>query len=295
MTAPIWLCRLVFAAALLLAALPVSGLRAAEPPAEERPAAAEAESARAVRYTRALEAEPLGDDATAMRLEEGPPAAPFLGSFLHESHIVYPLAVPEGWEVLGEQRYDAPEQGASVRYHRVGDKSGWIDVFYYPVGALNAEQLAKMADTERRNLVTAWEDALTGDPITRLTTFTVPTGRPAPYFIVTAYATDFSYLHRDNKKPYHSAMVLMVDRLYAIKLRYSADADVRSREEVVKETQHFARQLLPQVEISSTGQCGAPEGVVNGKLADGCVGEDPIQPEVGEGQRELRFEYPASR
>lgn len=224
------------------------------------------------------------------------PAAesPLLGGFLRESHVVYPLAVPDGWKMLGEQRYDAPEHGASVRYHREGDKSGWMDVFYYPVGALAADALAEMADTERSNLVTTWEDALTGEPITRLTTFNVSTGRPAPYFIVKAYATDFSYLHRDNKKSYNSAMVLMVDRLYAIKLRYSADAETRSREEVVKEAQHFARQLLPQVEISSTGQCGAPGMAINGKPADGCLGEGSIQPEVGEGRRELRFEYPAT-
>ncbi len=413
MTAPIWLFRLVLTAALPLVALPPSVLQAAEPPAEERPAVEEAESSRAVRYTRALEAEPLADDATAMRqwllrwimetpdytvtvcnmldlpdedppalaselmlqmmagnvayqiehgtegdeasrqlagvesvlrmygqylvrdanwgvpalapliehdrdgtlpgyverrvadvcdavngkrmaLEEDAPATPFLGSFLRESHIVYPLAVPDGWKMLGEQRYETPEQGASVRFHREGDKRGWMDVFFYPVGVVTSDQRTKMAETERSNLVAAWDDALTGDPITRLTPFNVPTGRPAPHFIVTAYATDFSYLSRDTRKSYNSAMVFMVDRLYAVKLRYSAEADALSRAQVAKEAQHFARQLLPQVEISSTGDCGA-SGVADNAPADGCMGEDPIQPAVDEGRRELRFEYPAKR
>lgn len=238
-----------------------------------------------------------------MTLSDEQDAAPFLGGYLRESHVVYPLKVPTGWEMLSEHRYDELEYGASVRFHRVGDESGWMDVYFYPMGVLNTEQVAQLAASERNNLVAAWKESFTDTPLSPLSTFSVPlnaavsvpAGRQPRPSAVTAYEADFTYIHKENGKRYHSAMVFMVDRLYAIKLRYSAEAAKLSRAQARKEAENFARYLLPQLDITSTGNCGVPELTENGRMADGCAGQDPIQPAVLEGRRELRFEYPSSR
>lgn len=236
----------------------------------------------------------LGDDGVS---------PPFLGGFLRESHVVYPLKVPTGWVMQSEHRYDELQSGVSVRFQREGDASGWMDVYFYPIGAINQQDLDTLAKAEREQLITAWRDVSAGEPLTALDTFSVPlksamsvpAGRQPRPEAITAYTADFTYTHRDNGKRYHSVLVFMVDRLYAIKLRYSADADTLSRKQVRQEAGRFARSLLPQVDITSTGRCGSPDMAINGQMADGCVGQDPIQPAVSDGRRELRFEYPVIR
>lgn len=242
-----------------------------------------------------------GGEKMTFSEEAEPP--PFLGGFLRESHMVYPLKVQTGWVMQNEHRYDELESGASVRFQREGDVTGWMDVYFYPIGVISKEQLETLAAAEREHLITVWKDASIGPPLSALGSFkvplkaamSVPAGRqPRPEFI-TAYAADFTYKHRENSKHYHSVLVFMVDRLYAVKLRYSVDVDKMTREQARHEAEAFARSLLPQAEITSTGRCGSPAMGINGKMADGCVGEDPIQPLVPEGYRELRFEYPAPR
>lgn len=235
-----------------------------------------------------------------MTFSEEAESPPFLGGFLRESHMVYPLQVPHGWVMQSEHRYDELESGASVRFQREGDVTGWMDVYFYPIGVISKEQLEKLAAAEREQLVTVWKDAVTGAPLSPLGSFSVPlkadpsTSQPRPDAI-TGYAADFTYTHRENGKRYNSVLVFMVDRLYAIKLRYSAEAEKFSRDQVRKEAEAFARNLLLKVEIISTGNCGAPARALEGEIAEGCAGEEPVQPLVPEGYRELRFEYPAPR
>lgn len=236
-------------------------------------------------------------------LGEQSPPPPFLGGFLRETHVIYPLKVPTGWVMQNEHRYDELESGASIRFQREGDVSGWMDVYFYPIGAISKQDLDRLAKAEREQLVTVWKDAATGAPLSALDTFSVPlkggvsipAGRQSRPEAITAYAADFTYKHRNNGRRYHSVLVFMVDRLYAIKLRYSADTDKLSRKQARKEAESFARSLLPEVDIISTGKCGSPAMAIGGQMADGCVGEDPIQPVVLEGRRELRFEYPTRR
>jgi hypothetical protein len=222
-------------------------------------------------------------------------ATPFLGGFLQESHVVYPLNVGS-WSMQGERRYDEPEWGASVRYQRKGDTTGWIDAYFYPVGVLSADEIEQMAATERKTLVDTWAKEISGAPMTPLTTLVipvvdgaVPAGQHPRAKAINAQALDFTYVRNDT--PYSSALVFMVDRLYAIKFRYSAEVKTLTREQLRRDVEAFALQLVPQLDISSTGKCGVPAMFVDGKRADGCAGEEAIQPVVNEGQRELRFEY----
>ncbi len=231
--------------------------------------------------------------ALTIKPDEG---TPFLGGFLQESHVVYPLNVGS-WSMQGERRYDEPEWGASVRYQRKGDNTGWIDAYFYPVGVLSANEIEQMAASERRNLSDTWVKEISGEPMTQLTTFVIPVvdGAVVPADqhprakAINAQALDFTYIRNDTT--YSSAMVFMVDRLYAIKFRYSAEVKALTRDQLRRDVEAFARQLVPQLDISSTGKCGAPAMFVDGKRVDGCAGEEAIQPVVNEGQRELRFEY----
>ena len=201
---------------------------------------------------------------------DGPVDAPkpskpsFLGDFLRESHVVYPLKL-DGWEMQGEHRYDTQEAGASVRFQRAGDKIGWIDVFFYPVGVLSDADAAKMAGIERQNLLDAWGKSMASpQDMTALTTFAVPIGasskiegiRDAKVDDIVAYSVDFAYA-RDGKA-LNSAMVFAVDRMYAIKFRYSAEASKSTRVRVRQDLEQFARHMLLRLEISNTGGCWSP-------------------------------------
>lgn len=235
-----------------------------------------------------------------------PSSPPFLGGFLRESHVVYPLKL-DGWEMAGEQRYDSQVAGASVRFQHAKDKSGWIDVFFYPVGVLSEAEIAKMAGTERQNLLDAWGKAMPNpQDMPGLTGFKLPVGEGGPSAQATradgiaAYAVDFAYT-RDGKA-LNSAMVFAVDRMYAIKFRYSTEAAKISRVQTRQDLERFARQLLPRLEITSTGGCWSysKKSLAKGSQDTpapqypGCAGAEPMHPDVKEGMRELRFEYRAT-
>ncbi|UHQ21874.1 hypothetical protein LVB77_14490 [Lysobacter sp. 5GHs7-4] len=234
-----------------------------------------------------------------------PSSPPFLGGFLRESHVVYPLKL-DGWEMLGEQRYDSQEAGASVRFQHAKDQAGWIDVFFYPVGVLSEAEIATMAGTERQSLIDAWGKAMP-DPqgMPSVAALRVPAGARPPSDAsrtdgIAAYAVDFAYT-RDGKA-LSSAMVFAVHRMYAIKFRYSTEAAKMSRAQVRQALERFARQLLPRLEITSTGGCwSSPKKSLakGGQDAqapqyDGCAGAEPMHPDVKDGMRELRFEYRAA-
>lgn len=235
------------------------------------------------------------DEKTPLKIEAAA-ETPFLGGFLQESHVVYPLNVGN-WSMQGEQRYEEAEFGASVRFQRKGDTAGWIDAYFYPVGVLSADEIERMAATERKTLVDTWTKEISGEPMTPLSPLVIPiidhAAVPADQQprakAINAQALDFTFVRKGT--PYSSAMVFMVDRLYAIKFRCSAEANALTRDQLRRDVEAFARQMVPQLDISSTGKCGVPAMFVDGKRADGCAGEAAIQPVVNEGQRELRFEY----
>ncbi len=224
-----------------------------------------------------------------------PPAALFLGEFLRESHVLYPLKL-DGWEMQGERRFDTQQAGALVRFQRSGDVSGWIDVFFYPIGVLTDEQVANRASAERQALLEAWGESMAGPlDMSALKTFVVQvdseskSGKAIKEDGITAYTLDFAYAH--DGKPRSSAMVFTVDRMYAIKFRYSAQASEFTRARVRGELEQFAQHMLRRVEISSSGGCWSTSPAAH---FEGCTGAEPFQPEVKDGMRELRFEYRAS-
>ncbi len=217
----------------------------------------------------------------------------FLGDFLRGTSVVYPMQVGQ-WQAVDERRYDDVLGGASVRFERPGDKTGWIDLYFYPAGVQEPAQRREAAEGEREALLDARREQMASErDMSPLQSMVVPVaslgpGGPAR---VDANVLDFLYSHEGTA--YSSVMVFAIDRMYAIKLRYSVEATAASRQQARREAETFFKALLPGVEITSFGSCGGVPPEDQLRLRMGCVGVDPLLPVVGEGQRELRFEYPA--
>jgi len=216
-------------------------------------------------------------------------APPFLGGFLRESWVMYPLTV-DGWKISGEHRYDHPAEGVSVRFVRKDNEHAWIDVFVYPVGVFNEAEVATFAESERQTLLTAWSKTIR-DPaadMTPLSTITIPQSKTPDGKVVnvTAHVLDFAYKQKD--EPLSSAMVVAVHNLYAIKLRHSAYASNFSRAQVRATLESFARALLPELDIQSNGTCFSSDHVY-----PGCGGPKELMPTAPDGKRLIHMEYAA--
>ncbi len=219
---------------------------------------------------------------------------PFLGGFLEESRVVYPLEMA-GWTAGDEHRYDDQASGVSVGYARGEGTPGVLTVYFYPAGVLSPDAFTDAAAAVWEGIAEARRgdggSAAMGD----LEPYASPSRPGAPGYIG-------SLSFENEHGAYHSAMALLLDRLYFVKARLSIDA----REASLAETGETLRRIMDALEarlvISSTGACwhvdpldipgaGAVSGP-DGHLA-GCDGEAPSNPEVGEGMREIRFEYRA--
>jgi len=171
----------------------------------------------------------------------------FLGGFLRGTSVVYPMQVGQ-WQAVNERRYEDVLGGASVRFERPGDKTGWIDLYFYPAGVQEPAQRREAAEREREALLDARREKMASErDMSPLQSMVVPVaslgpGGPAR---VDANVLDFRYSHEGTA--YSSVMVFAIDRMYAIKLRYSVEATAASREQARREAETFFRTLLPGV------------------------------------------------
>lgn len=227
---------------------------------------------------------------------------PFLGGFLRESRIVYPLKVGE-WEAIGEHRFDEQEYGVSVRYAHGQDRDRWIDVYFYPAGVLSAAQFAEAARNEADLIGQAHRQAgHSGFEIGQLQPFSLASDSADPAAAIPGRAVDLGYSIHGTA--YSSAMTLLLDRLYFIKARYSIEQARLSRGETLRQLERFTAQLHPALVVLSTGDCSlssqgdtrtgriaAGAQVLDSRPLPGCAGESPINPDVSDGMREIRIEY----
>ena len=183
------------------------------------------------------------------------PPVPFLGGFLEETRIVYPLKVGD-WEARGERLYDAAELGASVRYQSGEHLDRWIDIYFYPVGVVppsHLDQAAQVTLDEIGMGVGAPGGYLEAD-FGELHEFQVaPDGDGEP---VPARSADMR-LQRE-QGDYHSAVTLLIDRMYYVKGRYSVEAGVLDRPGVRDALEQFVTELVRDTYIGSTGSCWSP-------------------------------------
>lgn len=217
----------------------------------------------------------LASDGSASGAVEAD-SPPFLGGFLRETRIVYPLRVGE-WEAVGERVYDAAELGASVRYQVADHTDRWIDVFFYPVGVvprthLQQAALAVVQEVTGSAGANGWSDVDAG-PL-RAFTVVLPDAREP----LAGRSADFR-LARD--EAVHSAMALAIDRMYYVKGRFTIAAAELDRDATRVALERFVGDVIKDTYIGSTGGCWAPPAVE--ALPAGAPAPDGATMAVGEG------------
>ena len=237
----------------------------------------------------ALEFDAAGDAATGGDAADVDPAAVLFGGLLRESRIVYPLVV-DAWQAVGEHLFEEQEDGVSVRYVHGADRDRWIDVYFYPAGALSDPQVAEAALAEAELIRQAHLQAgYTGFALGRLRSFSFAGADRKP---IDGNALDLVYAVDGVR--YSSAMTLLLDRLYFVKARYSIEESKLSRREAREQLQEFTARLQPRLAISNIGDgdrswSGQLAGMASANAPDAWTGGIPND------MRELRLEYQAAQ
>lgn len=149
---------------------------------------------------------------------------PFLGGYLTESRVVYPLRVGE-WKAIGEHRYEAAELGASVRYQQDGQTDRWMDLYVYPSGVLPDTAFAQVFDQQVSEIVQARRQAGHDVPeATDVRTFSAPGRYDALLGELAVKPRSAGFVFEHGGKRYHSVLAMTVRDLYFIKLRASLEA-----------------------------------------------------------------------
>ena len=194
---------------------------------------------------------------------------------MRESSIAYPLLVGE-WQAVGEHLFEEQEDGVSVRYVHGPDRDRWIDVYFYPAGALTHAQFIEAVQVEVDLIRQAHLQAgHVGFDVGRSRSFSF---RPDTAAAVDGEAIDLAYAI--DGVNYSSAMTLLLDRLYFVKARYSIEQARLSRRETREQLQAFIAELQPRLAIASEGE-GAS-----------ALSSQPPAP-IAAGMREIRLEYHA--
>lgn len=210
-----------------------------------------------------------------------PQPMPFLGGFLKETRILYPLSLGD-WHAVGEHLYEQQELGVSVRYVHDDDQDRWIDLYFYPAGALSAAQFTEAAASERAEILSlagrpgAYETLAMGE--LRKFQFTVADAnrKREPR---QGYSVDMTYTREGARK--NSAMTLLIDRLYFIKGRFSIDADRMSRDAARSLLEEFMARLVPKLQLVSSGGCWMAPPIVARPAPLDTSGEDVVATDKG--------------
>jgi hypothetical protein len=273
--------------------------------------------------------------------EETKPRTPFLGGFLKETRVVYPLRIGK-WEAQGEHRYEQQELGASVRYMHAEQKNRWIDLYFYPAGVLPESRLASDVEStlEEIRLSAGGAGGYSEVDIAAAVPITFQAGEGKQKRKIDARSASMR-LVRDGTA-YNSAMVMLILDLYYVKGRFSVEEKALSRESTQKQLEKFMAGVVRDSEVRSTGDCWMPAPIVeksalvadapgelikinkegalsavayadriealdaqspearvmqflsmpmSGRLFEGCVPIESINPEVPADMRELRLEF----
>lgn len=187
--------------------------------------------------------------------------APFLGAFLTETRILYPLKV-DAWEALGEHRFELAELGASVRYQDPASEDRWMDAYFYPAGMLPPERLRKdvQQTVDEISGLAGRADGYERIAVGALKPVSVTLGKGRDKRSLEAYSVSMQ-LQRKGKS-YHSAMVMLVNDMYYIKTRMTVAEDQLRQERVRSLLEKSTVELVRALRVSNTGRCWNPAPIV---------------------------------
>jgi hypothetical protein len=239
--------------------------------------------------------EPAGQPAqggSAKRDARSKPV-PFLGGFLTETRILYPLRV-DHWESQREHRYDDAEYGASVRYQDSADDERWLDVYFYPIGLVPpASARSEMEGVMRAIAGSAGQpDSYQRVALGDTHAFKIRLDPADADSAITAYSGALDFTSKEGH--YSSAIVVLVKDLYYIKARMSLPAKRMPPQAVRDQLEAFMATLVQQSTLISTGACWSYSNQKSTSDASvaGCTSPEQMTPSVPAELRELRFEYP---
>lgn len=195
--------------------------------------------------------------------------APFLGGFLKETRVIYPLRIAE-WQAQGEHLYEAQELGASVRYGHHRDKDRWMDLYFYPAGVLPQGRLAEAVEGTLEDI--RLSAGYSAADIAAATPVVFIQGAGGQKRKLTAYSASMRLVREG--KAYHSAMVMLVSDLYFIKGRFSVEEKSLSRRGAQKQLEKFMAAVVRESTLRSTGDCWMPPPIVEkAVLTEGAPGQ----------------------
>lgn len=189
---------------------------------------------------------------------EGSTAIEYLGGYLQQSRVLYPLHVG-GWEALGEHRYEQAELGVSVRYQNAALGGRWMDLYFYP-GAPSVDQgfsqavdqtIAEIESVVRQRDGTAFVPGM-------VRTFPIPDPAAAYLGEHAVKARSYAFDTAMEGAPHRSSMAMSARNLYFVKVRYSVPADAQTTEQARTEAEAFLAAFMAAVRISNTGACFHP-------------------------------------
>ncbi|WP_166206382.1 hypothetical protein [Cognatiluteimonas telluris] len=174
---------------------------------------------------------------------------------LRESHITYPLEV-DGWHAVGEHRFEDQSHGVCVRFVHGDDLDRWIDLYFYPAGALSPSQFAaaarEEADLIRQAHVQARHEAFDMGPLQAF----APVPQDGGGGLLPGRSLDLAYAV--DGASYSSAMTLLLDRMHFIKARFSIRDEHLSRGATREQLELFTARLQQRVRIVAIGANQGP-------------------------------------
>jgi hypothetical protein len=188
-------------------------------------------------------------------------AAPFLGGFLTETRILYPLKL-EAWEALGEHRFELAELGASVRYQDPSREDRWLDAYFYPAGVLPPDRLRKdvQQTVDEISSLAGRANSYERVGMGTLRPFVITLGKGKEKRDLEAYSVSMQL--RRKGKGYHSAMVMLVHDMYYIKTRMTVEEDQLEQEQIRTPLEQSTTGLVRALRVSNTGKCWNPAPIV---------------------------------
>lgn len=184
------------------------------------------------------------------------PEPPLLGDYITATRALYPLRV-QGWEAIGEKRYEQQELGVSVRYQDSRQPDRWMDLYLYPAGVVFDPVFERAFQQGVDEIVQIARGRNAGEVrLGESRTFeTAPVGGQDMLGAMAVKARSFAMEVPMREKRYRSALAMTVRDLYFIKVRYSVEADSTSDDEVQRQAEAFLAGFAADVRVLNTGRC----------------------------------------